>query len=317
MYLGRESRLRGDLIGKPKFSKKKYDTPSHPWQEYRIKEENELIKKYGLKNKKEIWKAETTLRRYRSQARELLAKIGGGNPQVKKESEQLLMHLTRMNILTVNSTLDDVLALETEPILSRRLQTLTYLKGLANTPLQARQIISHGHIAIDGRRITVPSYVVTKDEEDKIGYFTDSPLNDELHPARPSSEFKSVPLKKEIKTEDSKGKKLAGITEKYKTSDEGDGSVPDISKDKKEIDKSKKVESSNEILEGKSEEKNKVTDVISDENKIKNIQKENKKDIESDKKIETTKKTKDENIKQEPEKEKNEEKKKNDLEGGK
>ena len=317
MYLGRESRLRGDFIGKPKFSKKKYDTPSHPWQEYRIKEENELIKKYGLKNKKEIWKAETTLRRYRSQARELLAKIGGGNPQVKKESEQLLMHLTRMNILPVNSTLDDVLALETEPILNRRLQTLTYLKGLANTPLQARQIISHGHIAIDGRRITVPSYVVTKDEEDKIGYFADSPLNDELHPARPSSEFKSFPLKKDIKTEESKGEKLAGITEKYKTSDEGDESVPDISMDKKEIDKSKKVESSSERLAEKSEEKNKVTDVISDENKIKNIQKENKKNIESNKIIETTKKTKDANIKQEPEKEKNEEKNKNDLEGGK
>jgi small subunit ribosomal protein S4 len=183
-------------MGKPKFSRKKYETPSHPWREERIKTENDLIKKYGLKNKREIWKAQTSLRKYRGQARELLAKIGSENPQVKKESEQLLTHLTRMNILPLNSNLDDVLALLTEPILSRRLQTLTYLKGLANTPKQARQLISHGHIAISGRKITVPSYLVAKDEENEIGYFADSPLNDVLHPARPSSEFKPVPSHK-------------------------------------------------------------------------------------------------------------------------
>ena len=147
-------------MGKPKFSRKKYDTPSHPWQEDRIKAENELTKKYGLKNKREVWKAETALRKYRGQARELLAKIGGGDAQIKKESDQLLMHLTRMNILPPNSTLDDVLALETESILSRRLQTLAYLKGLANTPVQARQLISHGHVYVNGRKLNISDYCV-------------------------------------------------------------------------------------------------------------------------------------------------------------
>ncbi len=188
-------------MGKPKFSSKKYETPSHPWQEDRIKEENELIKKYGLKNKREIWKAETVLRKYRGQTRELLAKIGGDDPQIKKESDQLLMHLTRLNILPPNSTLDDVLALETESILARRLQTLTYLKGLANTPVHARQLISHGHIAIAGRKTTVPGYMVTKDKESEIGYVADSPLNDELHPMRTSADFKYVPIKKEKEPE--------------------------------------------------------------------------------------------------------------------
>lgn len=191
-------------MGKPKFSRKKYETPSHPWQEDRIKAENELIKKYGLKNKREVWKAETALRKYRGQARELLAKISGGDPQIKKENDQLLMRLTRMNMLHPNSTLDDVLALETESVLSRRLQTLTYLKGLANTPNQARQLITHGHIAIAGRKVTVPSYIVTKDEESEIGYVADSPLNDMLHPARPHVDFKSVPIKKEKKSEEEK-----------------------------------------------------------------------------------------------------------------
>ena len=191
-------------MGKPKFSRKKYETPSHPWQEDRIKAENELIKKYGLKNKREIWKAETRLRKYRGQARELLARVGGGDTQSKKESDQLLMHLNRVNILPSNSTLDDVLTLETESILSRRLQTLTYLKGLANTPTQARQLISHGHIAICNRKVTVPSYIVTKDEEGEIDYIPDSPLNDLMHPARPRADFESIPIKREIKTNEVK-----------------------------------------------------------------------------------------------------------------
>jgi len=196
-------------MGKPKFSRKKYETPSHPWQEDRIKAENELIKKYGLKNNREVWKAKTALRKYRGQARELLAKISGGDSQTKKESEQLLTYLTKLNILPSNSTLDDVLALEIESVLSRRLQTLIYLKGLANTPRQARQLISHGHIAIAGRKVTVPGYMVTRDEEGKIGYIVDSPLNDALHPARPHADFKSVPVKKDKELEKPKEEKPA------------------------------------------------------------------------------------------------------------
>ena len=189
------------FMGKPKFSRKKYETPSHPWQESRIKSENELLKKYGLKNKREIWKAQTKLRNYRGQARTLLAKVRE-DPQAKKESDQLIMHLTRYNMLPLNSNLDNVLSLETENVLSRRLQTLTYLQGLANTPNQARQLISHGHISISGRKVTVPSYTVTKDEENEISYVGGSPLNDLTHPARPHADFKSpIPVKKEVKSE--------------------------------------------------------------------------------------------------------------------
>jgi len=229
-------------MGKPKFSRKKYETPSHPWKEDRINTENELIKKYGLKNKREIWKGETALRKYRSQARELLAKIGSGDLQIKKESNQLLAHLTRLNILPLNSTLDDVLALETEAILARRLQTITYLRGFANTPMHARQLISHGHIAITNRKITVPGYMVTKDEENEIDYIADSPLNDTMHPARPSSDFKSDIIKKieeEVK-----------LKEKEKPEQE-------INKDK--ISK-KKIDDKSEKSSKKIEDKNKPDD---------------------------------------------------------
>jgi small subunit ribosomal protein S4 len=172
-----------------KFPRKKYDTPLHPWKESRIKSERELIKKYGLKNHTEVWKAKTYLGKHREQARELLAKVGAANPQAKKESDQLLLHLTRIGILPMGSSLDDVLALDTESVLSRRLQTLVYLKGFSSTPYQARQLISHGHVAVSGKKITVPGYMVGKDDEGQINYTIRSPLNEISHPARPKTEM--------------------------------------------------------------------------------------------------------------------------------
>jgi len=260
-------------MGKPKFSRKKYDTPRHPWKEAQIKDENELIKKYGLKNKKEIWKAETKLRLYRSQARELLASITTGDEQSKKESEQLLKHLSRMNILPPNSTLDDVLALDTESILSRRLQTVSYLKGFAGTPKQARQLISHGHVEIDGRRVTIPGYMVTKNEENKIGYTADSPLNDSMHPARPKSDFVGLsrnksPKPKEEKPEEpkkeesEKGKTKTDEKEESKKQSE----TKETEKQKPEEKKEKQTEEKpaekpdEQKTQGKSETETKETD---------------------------------------------------------
>jgi len=270
-------------MGKPKFSRKKYMTPSHPWQESRIKEENELLKKYGLKNKREVWKAETKLRKYRGQARELLAKVATDDLQSKKESEQLLMHLSRMNILPNNSTLDDVLALETESILSRRLQTLTYLKGLASTPNQARQLISHGHIAIGKNRVTVPGYIVSKDEEGDISYMPDSSLNDLMHPARPRSDFKSP-----IKKPDSKPEEKKPIEKK-----EEDKKPVDKQDDKSKKEETKKEEDKEPV---KKEEENKI-----DEDKKKQETEKKKEEKEPEKAKETEEKVKEKTNKKDEE----------------
>ena len=78
----------------------------------------------------------------------------------------------------------DVLALKVEQQLDRRLQTQVLRKGLARTPKQARQFITHGHIAIGGQRVTVPGYRVTREEEPEIGYYEVSPLTNEVHPER-------------------------------------------------------------------------------------------------------------------------------------
>jgi small subunit ribosomal protein S4 len=175
-------------MGDPKFSRRKYDTPSHPWQGTRIKEENELLKKYGLKNKRELWKAQSTLRNYRRQARDLLARLRYGDVQAETEKKDLLLKLANLGLLPDSASLDDVLALDLEKLLERRLQTLIYLKGLAYTPKQARQLIVHGHASVRGRKVTVPGYLVKRNEEPSIEYTPFSALVNELHPARPTAE---------------------------------------------------------------------------------------------------------------------------------
>ncbi len=172
-------------MGDPKFSRARFERPSHPWEAERIKTENELLKKYGLKNKKELWRSQFTLRRFRQRARELQARVRTGDTQAEKEREQLLRRLGRLGLLPLEgTTLDDVLALDVEALLSRRLQTLTFLKGLAFTPRQARQFIVHGHVSVSGRRVTIPGYLVSRQEETVIIYDERSPIANDLHPVR-------------------------------------------------------------------------------------------------------------------------------------
>jgi len=75
-------------LGDPKFSRRRYERPSHPWEGERIKAENELLKKYGLKNKKELWRAQSVLRRFRHRARQLqaLVRYGDSRPGRRRTS---------------------------------------------------------------------------------------------------------------------------------------------------------------------------------------------------------------------------------------
>lgn len=172
-------------MGDPKFPRRAYDTPSHPWREERIKVETEVCKQYGLKSKTELWKAQAYLRNLRTQSKKLQARVRLDDAQARKEADLLLAKCSRLGILPADgSTLDDVLGLTQESVLNRRLQTVVYSKGLANTAKQARQFIVHGHICIDGRKVTVPGYMVKRSEEECITYNPQSPIADEMHPIR-------------------------------------------------------------------------------------------------------------------------------------
>jgi small subunit ribosomal protein S4 len=170
-------------MGYPGKNKKAFDTPSHPWQGARISEEAELVRRYGLKNKREIWKAATTLRKYRREARKLLfetQELGERGEHANVEREKFLSKLMRMGLIENDSTLDAVLTLKVEDVLERRLQTQVHKKGLSNSAKQSRQFIVHGHIALGGRRVTVPSYAVPMEEEVIIEFYKGSPIYKEV-----------------------------------------------------------------------------------------------------------------------------------------
>jgi len=171
-------------LGDQKFQHKKYSTPRHPWEKDRIDSEKEIVVKYGLKNKRELWKSQAMLDSFRSQARKLQAKLRTEDQFSQKQFQELIKRLSRYSILGQNASLDDILSLTIDDILQRRLQTIVFRKNLARTPKQARQLITHGHVEFDGRRVNVPGIMVEGSKEETIRYSERSVLNDDLHPIR-------------------------------------------------------------------------------------------------------------------------------------
>jgi small subunit ribosomal protein S4 len=163
---------------------KGYETPNHPYQGERIAEEATLLGRYGLESKEELWRAQSELRSYRREARRLIGQSQGQGEDVSNEANQFLARLQRLDVLADADELDDVLELGVTDVLERRLQTVAYRKGLANSPKQARQFVSHGHVAISGQRVTVPSRQVEASEESEVEFYETSPLADDLHPER-------------------------------------------------------------------------------------------------------------------------------------
>ena len=101
------------------------------------------------------------------------------------ETENLLHKCAKIGLLPMEGTrLDDVLGLSDLALLDRRLQTVVFNKGLASTVGQARQFIVHGHVCIDDQKVTIPGYIVTREDEEKIMLNPRSPIADELHPLK-------------------------------------------------------------------------------------------------------------------------------------
>lgn len=145
----------GDIKRKPN----RYSKPRKSFDSVRIAEENVLVKKYGLKNKKEIWKASAKVSTLRKRAKELIPKT--------EEEKNVFFNKLKMMGFDVED-IADVLALETSNWLDRRLQTILVKKGLSNTPQGARQLITHKKVLVDGKIVNIPSFFVTRDLESKI-----------------------------------------------------------------------------------------------------------------------------------------------------
>ncbi|XES76434.1 MAG: 30S ribosomal protein S4 [Candidatus Bathyarchaeia archaeon] len=168
-------------MGDPKRQRKKFNTPRFPWRKDILQEELKLLGTFGLRNKHELWRHETQLSKFRGIARTLIGKPA--EERMKMENE-LLTKLKKLGVLQDTAVLDDVLDLTLEDILERRLQTLVFRKNLTKTVHQARQLVTHGHIALDNRRVTIPGYLVSREEEKTLNYTAESQLTNPDHPTR-------------------------------------------------------------------------------------------------------------------------------------
>ena len=158
-------------MGDPKYPRRVWRKPKRPLN-YDLKmEELKTLGTFGLRTKRELWKAHTQLSNVRHQARSLLAL----QQDVREEKEPILMKsLARVGLVSSDATLDDVLNLQVTDLLTRRLQTLVFKKFGFKTPYQARQAVVHGHIMIGDRIVNIPSYTVTTYEEDSIKFTPES-----------------------------------------------------------------------------------------------------------------------------------------------
>lgn len=193
-------------MGDPKKIRAKYETPVHPWQRDRLTKEKSLMKQFGLKTKKEVYKVDTRLKRFKAIAKALVTM---NEEQAKQERTKLFNKLKSFGLVE-EEKLDNVLGLEIEQLLDRRLQTLLQKKEMATTPSQARQMITHGHVMVDGKAITSPSYLVKTSEEAKITFNKKSPFSDPEHPER------LTPEERRQKEMDEKIKDEIASTEKKK-----------------------------------------------------------------------------------------------------
>lgn len=172
-------------MGDPKLPRRNWRKPKRPLN-YDLKvEELKTLGEFGLRTKRELWKAHTELSRLRKQARSLLA--------LRREERQarelvLLKSLARAGLVKKESTLDDVLNMQVTDLLERRLQTVVARRMGFKSAYHARQAVVHGHIAIGDRVINVPSYTVTVEEEERVALAPGSPLAGALEAKKPAAQ---------------------------------------------------------------------------------------------------------------------------------
>jgi len=116
---------------------------------------------------------------------------GKNDRQAELERGQVIERAKVLGLIKEGQGVDDILGLTLKDVMERRLQTIVHKKGLSLTVRQARQMITHEHIIVDGRKITSPSYIVPVHEESMIQYSHDSPFTNTSHPERAKYDEKS------------------------------------------------------------------------------------------------------------------------------
>ncbi|MBR9700793.1 30S ribosomal protein S4 [Candidatus Woesearchaeota archaeon] len=251
-------------MGDTKKLRKKYTTPMHPWNATRIRLEKDIMRKYGVGNKKEIWKMESVLKRFKDQAKRLLTRT---DEQANRERKQLQERMVRLGLVKSGSSVDDILGLQLRDVMDRRLQTVVLRNRLARSIKHARQLITHEHVLVGGKKVTSPSYMVLASEEGSVSFASDSPFTRPDHPEAFSEELARMFAQK-IRKE--KGEEAEGIVvfdeselmdpEDAKSESTAEASLQNLAVEDKTEDKPKKKPAKKEAPKKESKPKEKKTD---------------------------------------------------------
>lgn len=155
-------------MGDPRRFSNKFERPKRLWEMSRLKEEKGLKAEYGLRSMRELWGMGQNLKKARREARRLQSVT---EEERAARLPELMAKLNKLGIISKEAKLEDVLSLTVRDVLERRLQTRVCKRGIAKSMAQARQLITHGFIAVDGRKVSSPSYIVKADEEEKISLY--------------------------------------------------------------------------------------------------------------------------------------------------
>ena len=154
-----------------------YKTPRRPFEKERLDNEMQIIGKYGLKNKREVWRVQLTLARIRKAARELLT-LDEKDPRRIFEGAALMRRMVRYGLLGEDENkLDYVLGLTLHKFMERRLQTVLARKNIGKSIHHARVLIRQKHIKVGKNIVNSPSFLVRIQSEKSIDYKPSSSLN--------------------------------------------------------------------------------------------------------------------------------------------
>ena len=153
---------------------KVFKNPKRPFEKERLDEELNMVGRYGLKNKREYWRAQYILAKIRKAARELLTLEPTDKRRVF-EGEALLKKMIKLGVLKEDqAALDFVLGLKTEELLERRLETVVFKRHMANSVHHARVLIRQRHIAVGKQMVNIPSFLVRVSSEPHVQHSVNS-----------------------------------------------------------------------------------------------------------------------------------------------
>lgn len=97
----------------------------------------------------------------------------------EEAEKEVIKKANNLGLIRENDGLEGLLTLNVKDILDRRIQTAVNRRGHSDTARHARQMVVHGHVYVDGKRVNTPGYLLTQEEEEELQVRMPEPEEDE------------------------------------------------------------------------------------------------------------------------------------------